>query len=148
MRRLVFMSLFTLFFITGCAQKNGKKAEIPSVVMNAFNAEFDNPENSEWKKEGKDFEVEFDIANVEHKALLDSTGKLLKYKKDITRADLPEAVVSILENDYSDKNFDDFELLNINGEEYYQIEIDETLRDKNIVFTAAGKMTSDIPVWD
>jgi len=148
MRKLVFMSLIALFFITGCAQKNVNKAEIPSVVMNAFNAEFDNPENSEWKKEGKDFEVEFDIANVEHKALLDSTGKLLKYKKDITRADLPEVVVSILENDYSDKNFDDFELLNINGEEYYQIEIDETLRDKNIVFTAAGKMTSDIPVWD
>jgi len=148
MRRLVFMSLFAVFFITGCAQKNVTKAEIPSVVLNAFKAEFDNPENSEWEMEGNDFEVEFDIAEVEHKALLDSDGKLLKYKKDITQADLPEAVVAILEAEFSDKKYDDFELLNINGEEYYQIEIDETLRDKNIVFTATGENATDIPVWD
>ncbi|MCB7479795.1 PepSY-like domain-containing protein [Christiangramia sediminis] len=148
MRRLVFMSLFAVFFITGCAQKNVTKAEIPSVVLNAFKAEFDNPENSEWEMEGNDFEVEFDIAEVEHKALLDSDGKLLKYKKDITQADLPKAVVAILEAEFSDKKYDDFELLNINGEEYYQIEIDETLRDKNIVFTASGENATDIPVWD
>ena len=142
------MSVFAVFFIIGCAQKNGSKVEIPSVVLNAFKAEFDNPENSEWEMKGNDFEVEFDIAEVEHKALLDGDGKLLKYKKDITQADLPEAVVAILEAEFSDKKFDDFELLNINGEEYYQIEIDETLRDKNIVFTATGENATDIPVWD
>lgn len=148
MRRLVFMSAMALFFITGCAQKDVTKAEIPSVVLNAFEAEFDNPENLEWEKKGKDFEVEFEIAEVEHKALLDNAGKLLKSKKDITQAELPEAVVSILEAEFSDKKYDDFELMNINGEKYYQVEIDEMLKDKNLVFTASGERTSDIPVWD
>ena len=142
------MSVFALVFMTACAQDDVPNNEVPPVVLNAFESEFDNPTHIEWEMAGQDYEVEFEISNVEYKALLDSAGKLLKYKKDITQAELPEAVVSILETEFSDKKYDDFELLNINGEEYYQVEIDEILRDKNIVFTAAGEMTSDTPVWD
>ena len=148
MRRVFFLSIFAAFFMTACAQDDKPNTEIPSVVLNAFESEFDNPENADWEMKGEDFEVEFELEKAEYTAILSKTGKVLKYKKDITKTDLPETVASVLQREFSDKKFDDFDLIVIDDDEYYQIEIEETLRDKDIIFTASGEMTSNIPVWD
>ncbi|GGG38520.1 hypothetical protein GCM10011532_22900 [Christiangramia forsetii] len=140
--------MFAAFFMTACAQDDKANSEIPSVVLNAFESRFDNPTNTDWEMNGQDYEVEFDLKNVEHTALLNESGELFKYKKDIMETDLPEAVRTALQNEFSDKKFDDFDLLVSGDMEYYQIEIDGTLRDKEVVFTASGEMTTEIPVWD
>ena len=148
MRKLMILSALALLFITACGQKDVAENEIPSVVLNGLKSKFNNPMKTEWQKLDSNFEVEFEIENTEHKAILDQDGKIIKFKRDISKAELPNPVVKTLEREFADKDFDDFELLNIDGQEYYQVEIDETLKDKNIVFTAEGKTTSDIPVWD
>lgn len=148
MRRIFLLSIFAAFSMTACAQDDLPNTDIPSVILNTFEAEFDNPTNTDWEMKGEDYEVKFEIQNVEYTALFNGSGALLKYKKDITETDLPEAVTTVLQSEFSSKKFDDFELLDIDNVEYYQVEIEETLRDKVIIFTASGEIASDIPEWD
>ena len=65
--------------------------EVPSAVINTIKAKFPNTSRLEWEKKGDLFEAEFHVNNIDHKALLDPSGKLLVYKRDIRAADLPHA---------------------------------------------------------
>ncbi|MCM8570844.1 hypothetical protein NE848_15715 [Gramella jeungdoensis] len=148
MKRIVLLGIFTSFFMTACAQDDAPNTEIPSVVLNAFESEFGNPVKTDWETKGEDYEVEFELQNIEHTALMSNTGEVLKYKKDITEAELPEEIKAVLQREFSDKKFDDFELLMIDTVGYYQFEIEGTFRDKDMIFTSTGEMASEVSVWD
>ncbi len=148
MKRIVLLGIFTAFFMTACAQDDSPNTEIPSVVLNTFESEFGNPVNTDWEAKGEDYEVEFEVDTIDHTALISNTGEVLKYKKDITEAELPEEIKTVLQREFSDKKFDDFEMVMIGNVKYYQFEIEGTLRDKDMIFTSTGEMASEVPYWD
>lgn len=66
--------------LSACSQEI-PQSEVPSVVLNTFNLEFENATDVEWDKKGSIYEVEFEIDNQDHEALVEETGTLAKYKK-------------------------------------------------------------------
>src|SRR5690606_39303824 len=63
-------------------------SKVPSVVTNAFTQEYTNPTDVDWEKKRKNFEVDFEVDGVDHKALYTAEGRLLMTKRDLRETDL------------------------------------------------------------
>lgn len=148
MKKALIVTLISAFFITSCAHDESPDTSVPSVVMNSFQSQFQNASNTEWEAVEKNFEVEFELDGNDHTALINPKGEILKSKQDISMAELPSPVTAYINKEYSDKTIDDVEKITVDGEEYYQIEIERAFGDLKIVLTSRGKTTADVEIWD
>jgi hypothetical protein len=121
---------------------------VPEAVKTTFAASFPNTVGLEWEKIGEDYEADFDVDTVDHEALFSANGEMLKYKFDITEADLPDAVKTAISQNYSDMRIDDAEKLLQGNDAYYQVELENGSPDKNLVFSADGQEQTQMAYWD
>lgn len=52
-------------------------SKVPSIVKNAFAKEFSNPMDVEWEKKKKNYEVDFEMEEVDYSARFNPDGQLL-----------------------------------------------------------------------
>ena len=125
-----------------------KPDSVPETVKTTLTANFPNTVGLEWEKVGNDYEADFDVDTVDHEALISASGEMLKYKYDITEAELPEAVKTAISQSYSNLRLDDAEKLLQGNSEYYQVELDDSGADKKLVFSADGQEQTQPAYWD
>ena len=123
-------------------------SEVPSVVKNTFKNRFSKAMDVEWKSIKNVYEVSFEISNVDHGALLDSSGNMLKYKYAIDKTLLPNSLQSFLQHEHPKKKWEDPEHIIDGSSEYYQLEFDNFFNDKKLVVDSMGKILPDIKYWD
>lgn len=133
--------------ITGCEQSI-PESEVPSVVLNAFNLEFEDPLEVDWEKKSDFYSVEFEIQNKDHEALIDENGKLIKFKKELEVTELSEELKSTLATGFSEMKIDDVHLLVMNDSQYYQVEFDGNLSKARKVFNETGEEMKDVIYFD
>lgn len=124
------------------------ESEIPSVVLNTVELEFSNATNVEWEKKGTVYEVEFEINKVEHEALIEETGTIIKYIKEIAIEELPDVLRTSLSTSEELKKVDDVHLLTIGESSYYQLEFEGTLTSSTKVYNLDGEEMQNINNYD
>ncbi|WP_076606587.1 hypothetical protein [Rufibacter radiotolerans] len=143
----MFLSLLVVSStLWGCSQKI-TVSNLPSLVKNSLQAKFPAATAIEWEKNGANYEAEFQMAQVEYTALYDSTGHLISYKQDILAPEKPEAVALALKKEFPTYQLDDLEKLVQGDSVYYQVELEEHLKEVKRVYAANGASAS-IPYWD
>ena len=147
MKRLLLWSGIVMALFISCDKDDAPNTDVPSLVLNSFQTEFANAADVEWEEHAGDYEVEFEIEDTDHAALLNANGEILKWKQEMMSSELPEAVISFLETEYADNKIDDVEKLTINENVYYQIEF-EGLLQKNVVVDESGNVASEIFFWE
>lgn len=147
MKSLIMVTLLMGYSLVSCSQDISAR-DVPSVVSNAFDAAYPDARDIEWEKEGDQFEVEFEVKDVDQVALLDNSGNLVMYKKDIRVSELPAAVTDAIKQNYDNKQIDDADLVEKDGTTYYQVELEGGIRDEEIVFSEDGQVVNDFKYWD
>jgi uncharacterized membrane protein YkoI len=144
-------SLFAFMFLTSalfsCEQDDIKPEDVPVEVRQTILNTFPNAANLEWEKKGEDYEAEFDVAAVEHTALLNAKGSLVQHKYDITEAELPEAVKAAISQQYADFRIDDADVLVKGESSFYQVELEKGMQENKLVFAADGSQSQEA-YWD
>jgi len=146
MYRLFILMLLATPLI-GC-DNDVASSEIPSVVENTFESHFPYAMDVEWEKKGDDFEVDFEVEKTDYSARIDPAGTMLGYKYEIAHEAIPASILAFLNTEYSNKKWDDPEILVQDKNSYYQIEIDGFLNDKKIVLDSEGKSIENIKNWN
>ena len=147
MKKSIFLILAIAMGFTACEDDDMRNSEIPSVVLNGFTEQFPDAKGVEWEKKADIYEAEFDIYNVDHEAILNTEGSLLKYKYDIVYEELPEAIKTTITTDYDKTKVDEVELLKISENTYYQVEFDEEPTDTKIIFEETGAVNTEVTTW-
>ncbi len=128
--------------------KDIAESEVPSVVKNAFASEYPEAKEVDWEMKGEDYEVDFEVNNVDFALLIDGSGNIIMSKEEITKEDLPAAVTSGISKNFADLELDEVQKVEKDGKTYYQVEFDDTFRDKEVVFTANGQEDKSFSYWD
>ena len=69
------------------------EAQVPSVIVNKFKAKFPKASDVEWEKNGEIYNVDFEIGwFTDYEAWYNESGNLVKFTKEISEKDLPQAV--------------------------------------------------------
>lgn len=134
-----FLLLFLSLTIIAC-DNNIPNSEVPSVVLNTFKNHFLHVKDVEWEFKNNNYEVSFEVKNVDHVALLDSSGNLLKYKYEIDKTTLPDNIKSFWEQEYPGEKWEETEHIIDGNSNYYQLELDGFFYDKKLVVDSIGKL--------
>lgn len=123
-------------------------SDVPKSVMNTFNSTFPNANDVEWEKKGKEYEADFEVQNIDYSARFSSNGKLIMQKQDVLELDIPEAIGTAIQKDYEGYHIDDVERIEMDGKEYFQVELDGKMRDQKVVFSPDGNKANKVKYWD
>ncbi|MCC4228464.1 PepSY-like domain-containing protein [Zunongwangia profunda] len=145
---LYLFSLVSLLIGAGCESddEDDFRADVPSVVLNAFQSNYPKASDVEWEMLGDDYQVDFEIERVDYEAIFSAEGDMLKYKYEISSTELPEAVKKAITANYANYQIDDTDILVINKDLYYQVELDGK-PDKHLVLNEDGSENASITYW-
>lgn len=138
MKTTLLLSLTLLFSPIAFCQDIPAK-QVPAAVIKAFNKYFPNTPKVDWEKKASQYEAEFDVKRTEHKALFESNGQLIVYKRDIPHSQLPQTVKQAIKQQYPHYKIDKTERIARNGHLFYQVELDGKPQDLKVVFTKDGQ---------
>ena len=101
MKKIVF--LISVFFAPFSA--NAQKIDIenvPSSVLNSFNAKFSIANETTWEMDYDKYEAEFSVGNSNFSATFDKDGKWLETEAYLKIADLPKSIKEVLTKKYGE----------------------------------------------
>jgi len=145
--KLIILAVAAVSLSLSACSQDIPAAKVPSVVQNAVQTKFSNAVNIEWEKKKTGlYEAEFAINSTEYTAWLDATGKLVAYKLGIKENELPAIITSAITREHAGYRIDDADKIEKDGITYYQVELDaKGKKDRNLVFSADGKMAPAVP---
>ena len=122
------------------------QSQVPSVIVNEFNKQFPKATDVEWEMDGSLYDVEFEIGwNIDHEVWYNAEGKMVKHKEDISKSELPKAVIDKIKADFKGYSIDDLERISDNGKVVYKMELDALVQqDFDVVMDSEGKIISKI----
>jgi hypothetical protein len=118
--------------------------QVPSVVLNKFTREYPKARGVEWEKEAAIYKVEFELGwNIDHEIRYSPTGEITMHSHDISKKDLPKAVLHTLNTEFTDYRVDDVKRIASGAEVVYSMELNSLLQsDLKVVIDQNGKVGS------
>lgn len=141
------MILLVAWSIVAC-DNDVPASQVPSIVRNTFKNRFSKATDVEWKFIKNAYEVSFEMNNVDHDALLDSSGNLVKYKYEIDKTRIPNSIKSFMAQEYPKEKWEDPEHIKSGNSDYFQLELDGFFNDKKLVLDSMGKIVPNITYWN
>ncbi len=139
MKRLLSFTIPLLTALSSCAQ-DVPQSLVPSIVLNAFQQKFPKASDVEWEKKGEWYEAEFDLKFKDHKVFLDSTGKIIKHKEEISVSDLPGSVRTTLQKGFAKYKIDDVKRMETDGIVIYRVEVENATEEIKVYLDTNGKI--------
>lgn len=140
---LIALSLFSFSFV----QAQGlSREQVPSVVLNNFDLQFPKAMDVEWEKKGELFKVDFETGrHTDHNVWFDASGDLVKHEKDISKSELPAAVLSRIQADFKGYNLDDIEMVTTGEGTQYEVELDAAfMQEWKVILDEKGTIISKV----
>jgi hypothetical protein len=146
MNKFIIALMICPLSISAIAQKTGKEGkkekqpEVPASVEKAFAKDYPNVKNVTWDAEGKDFEAEFKLNDVDCSANYDKTGHQTEFETAIKSTELPKTAL-----DYINKNYSAYKLIEATkitddkNAVFYEAEVSLNGKSLDLVFDTKGK---------
>ena len=137
--------LAPFFLVGGIASGNAQdiaKKDVPDAVKAAFNKAYPKATDVDWERKGSNYEVDFDLAKVDHKAIYTASGKTIALEKDIPNKQLPATITKSIKAKYPQGRIDDVDQINTGDIVSYKIDIEGT-PDVNVWYGADGKFIKE-----
>lgn len=134
------LAIVLLFFgVTGCGQSL-QKENVPEAIVQSFTQQFPQITDADWTKEDNQYEVNFEMNNTEMSATYDEQGHQLETESEIAIAQLPQAVQSTIDQQFSDYQIK--ETAKIENEEgtNYEAELHKGMKSFDVIFNSDGQV--------
>ncbi|MGJ8715272.1 MAG: PepSY-like domain-containing protein [Maribacter stanieri] len=118
---------------------------VPANLRQSFEQHYPQASDVEWELDGQSYKVEFDNNRLEHEIWYATDGKATRAEHEITEADLPQAITSVIASNYAGYKVDSVEKTTVNGSTTYDVELEKGWNDeKDVVFNESGKVLSEM----
>ncbi|AZI27651.1 hypothetical protein EA772_20730 [Pedobacter sp. G11] len=138
------MAAFLL--VGGIASSNAQdidQSKVPAAVKAAFAKAYPKATDVDWEMKGGNYEADFDLGKIDHKATYMGNGKVVSFEKDIPNAQLPAAIAKSIKAKYPKGRIDDVDWINTGGKISYKVDIEGT-PDVNVWYGADGKFIKEV----
>ena len=147
MKKIIMAFLLSTGVAIGAAAQDKEKQDIPKkdvpeVVQTSLKNSYSSARDIEWKQKDGKYIAEFEIDGKDHFAGFDANGTLVKKGMEITREELPSAVISTIQTAYAADKIDDVYKVEEDGQIKYKVELDGN-PDKKLMFSADGKLLEE-----
>lgn len=137
LRLVIIVSLITFSSVSTYASIN--KTVVPQSVIDAFNKKYPKAIDVEWEKDKLNYEVEFELGDIEYEATFNEDGTWLETETEISEKDLPEKIASAFKAAYPKVKIKGIEKVETPKSTFYEIEYKKGMKKKEAFFDSEGK---------
>lgn len=142
--KFVIYFLAIIFIFPSCSDKLSTK-DVPSAVQNSLIIKFPDAIDIDWKKDQAGYVAEFDRNKIEYNVHIDSTGKVILFKRDIKAEEFPPTVSAKINADYGGYKIDDAEIIEKDTLTYYQAELESKgKKDLKLILLGDGSLATQL----
>ncbi len=143
---VVIIALALSLFASQSFAQDISQSQVPSFVVNEFQQAHPKALNVEWEMDGGHYKVEFEIGllGTDHEIWYDQTGKIRRQEEEISKADLPKAVLSKIKTNYDGYRLDDVKKISVGTEIIYTLEAKTLMEEWKLAFDEVGNELSKI----
>lgn len=139
MKKLVLLMVVAMITSLTFAQKIQDKA-IPATVKASFQSLYPNAKEVKWEKENDNYEVSFELNEVESSVLLDASGNVVETETEIELSQLPAGVLDYVKQNYKGQSAKEAaKITDAKGTVTYEVEI----KGKDLIFDSNGKFLKE-----
>ncbi len=120
------------------------QSQVPSLVVNDFQQAYPKATDVEWEMDGAHYKVEFEVGlpGIDHEIWYDQSGKVLRHEEEISKGDLPKAVLTKVKASYNGYRIDDVKKIIEGNTAVYTLEAKSLTGEWKLAFDAAGNELS------
>lgn len=147
MKRAFLIGSFALaLFANTSSAQDLQQSQVPSLVVNSFQKSFPKAFDVEWKLNGENYKVEFEIGllSTDHNVWYDKTGKLIRHKEEISKNDLPQKVLAKINRDFNGYSVDDVKKITEGDKVTYELELKTLTEEWKVAFDSEGNVLSKV----
>ena len=142
MKKIIFLLSLTSLVFPAAAQKTA----IPAQVQKAFQEQYQEATEVEWEMENtNEFEVEFELAEMEYTAEYDEKGNWIETSREIKSSKLPEIVRNQISNLYPGFKIDEAEEIEMPDFKGYEVELEKGKKEVVLLIGADGTIYKTEP---
>jgi hypothetical protein len=139
MKKIVLMLVAGLITSLTYAQKI-QDNDVPVVVKNAFQKQYPTAKEVKWEKENVNYEVNFDLNEVDYSVLMDEKGTILETEIEIELSQLPAGVLDYVKANYAGQKVKECsKITDVKSVITYEVEI----KGKDLIFDNNGKFVKE-----
>ncbi len=137
-----------LFFGTTFAvsAQDLRSNQVPSAVVNSFNKQFPQASDIDWEQENSNYEVEFEVGRLDHLAIFNSQGEIIRHKQELRVRDLPEQIRQEVKNAYRGYRISEVDKLTQGEQVYFKLELKNWTKELDIVVDSSGQQVEGF-IW-
>ncbi len=145
MKKYMFV-VVALFIASLSSAQEISRSQVPSVILNNFSTQFPKATDVDWEKVGSQYLVDFELDwNIDHEVWYNTSGEVVKHKKEISKKALPAKVLSAIHTEFKGYKIDDIEEVTIDGIISYEVEIHAPMKkDWNVTLDKKGTILSKV----
>ena len=132
--------------LTNISAQDIHQNEVPSIILNNFQKTFPKASDIDWEIKGNLYEVEFETGFLgdDHKVLYSRDGKLVKHEEEISKSNLPKAVLTSIKRSFNGYRTDDIKKITEGGKVIYNVELKNYSQEWKVIFDAQGRILQKI----
>lgn len=135
MKKIILMGLLLVLASMANAQKI-KESEVPTNVKVTLKKNYPTAKEEKWEKENGQYEVSFEVNEVDYSLLINTDGQLLETEMEITINQLPASVVEYIKVHYAGQKIKEAaKITDAKGIVTYEAEI----KGKDLIFDSNGQ---------
>lgn len=146
-KRLVLIASFVIYCFTNTVfGQDIPQNQVPSVTVNSFQQTFPKAFDVEWKLDGENYKVEFEVGlyGTDHEVWYDKAGKLVRHEEDISKDDLPQKISNKISTDFVGYSVDDVEKITEGDKTIYKLELKSLTEEWKVAFDSEGNILSKV----
>lgn len=141
MEKYFFIGFLTFLYANITMGQEIKPEQVPSNIISAFQNKFPKAKEIEWEMIKADFEVTFEIGEVEWSAKYDPSGKLIETEYEIKVSELPQKVRQSIENEYPKCKIKEAEKVTLaDNSVVYEVEVKKDKKFYEVQVSIDGKI--------
>ena len=140
MKKLILLFIIAGFLTQAQAQKMMAK-DVPGAVTAVFYKAHPTIKDVDWKRDGSNYEAEYDKGKLDKSVTYDASGKLLETEVEILASELPSSVMEYVKKTYKENEVKEAsKITDANGTVTYEAEV----KGKDLIFDSKGNFIKAI----
>lgn len=144
--KLIWSAIIIALTTTGAIAQDIPQSQVPAVVVNSFQQKFPKAKKVDWELKGNIYEAEFEIGlfGTDQEAWFQQNGKLVRYKTDFGKRDLPNKVLDRVKRDFPGYSIEDVTKITAEQKVSYAFEVKNRNDEWKLVLDPQGNVLKQV----
>lgn len=144
--KLIWSAIIIALTTTGAIAQDIPQSQVPAVVVNSFQQKFPKAKKVEWELKGNIYEAEFEtgLFGTDQEAWFQQNGKLVRYKTDFGKRDLPNKVLDRVKRDFPGYSIEDVTKITAEQKVSYAFEVKNRNDEWKLVLDPQGNVLKQV----